>query len=172
MDNNWIKYDKPVICWDNTHILYHNIYIHILLGQIIFFFLGILKAWTRFPSSRDPAGSAVSQAENAGDFVLLSCKKPDLKWFLIIWENNGIQFYIFKNHLNYKLRMWFYTFLLLLLSSFEWQWDSNGILTWIDPPRGVIKRGELVDFPARLWHILPSGKKSCNWRFLTRKSSN
>jgi hypothetical protein len=55
---------------------------------------------------------------------------------------------MFKNHLKYKSRMWFYTFLLLLLSSFELQWDNNGILTWIDPPRGVIKRGELVDFPA------------------------
>jgi hypothetical protein len=50
---------------------------------------------------------------------------------ILIWENNGIQFYMFKNHLKYKLRMWFYTFLLLLLSPFEWQWDSNnGILTW------------------------------------------
>ena len=157
---------------ETTHIYYIIIYIYTYYwDKSYFFFLGILKAWTRFPSSRDPAGSAVSQAENAGDFVLLSCKKT---WFkmILIWENNGIQFYIFKNHLNYKLRMWFYTFLLLLLSSFEWQWDSNGILTWIDPPRGVIKRGELVDFPARLWHILPSGKKSCNWRFLTRKSSN
>ena len=130
-----------------THTYYIIIiYIHIT-GTNHIFFLGILKAWTRFPSSRDPAGSAVSQAENTGDFCFVV---PQKKWFklILIWENNGIQFYMFKNHLKYKLRMWFYTFLLLLLSSFELQWDNNGILTWIDPPRGVIKRGELVDFPA------------------------
>jgi len=49
-----------------------------ITGTNHIFFLGILKAWTRFPSSRDPAGSAVSQAENTGDFVLLSRRKNDL----------------------------------------------------------------------------------------------
>ena len=171
MDNNWIKYDKPVICWDNTHILYHNIYIHILLGQIIFFFPGNSEGLDKVSFQQGSRGQCCFTGRERRWFCFVVLQKT---WFkmILIWENNGIQFYIFKNHLNYKLRMWFYTFLLLLLSSFEWQWDSNGILTWIDPPRGVIKRGELVDFPARLWHILPSGKKSCNWRFLTRKSSN
>ena len=146
IDNNGTTYDKPVICWDNTHILYNN-NIYTYYWDKSYFFPGNSEGLDKVSFQQGSRGQCCFTGREHRWFCFVV---PQKKWFklILIWENNGIQFYMFKNHLKYKLRMWFYTFLLLLLSSFELQWDNNGILTWIDPPRGVIKRGELVDFPA------------------------